>query len=177
MNSRLLDWFVEADVESTRRAYEAMQSGDASRCGCPGCKNFLAVRESVFPPEFVEFCANTGIDLSRELVIAYVGKSGPGKGATYWGTFQFVGRMMKGPRGRKLSVTTRTSHEDRTDINIGFSAIQYPLAPTFSVSVFETQLSPAAPFRNRPLVGVDFFVTTDWVISETYRVIKTGGPS
>ena len=60
------DQIVKFDCEKTRMAYAAMQTGNAERCGCSGCRNFAAQRKSAYPDHFLVLLAQMGIDPEKE---------------------------------------------------------------------------------------------------------------
>jgi len=63
---RLGDQLVRYDRDATLAAYAQLQHGDAERCGCAGCRNFIAGREQAFPDAFRTFLAELGIDPNKE---------------------------------------------------------------------------------------------------------------
>jgi hypothetical protein len=60
------DQTVNFDREKTIRAYSAMQTGDAERCGCLYCRNFAAQRKSAYPDHFRSLLDHLGIDPEKE---------------------------------------------------------------------------------------------------------------
>ncbi len=59
-------WTVAVDVEATTKAYAGIERGDAERCGCTPCVNFVAAREQVYPRRY--------FDSSRRSVSAVAAK-------------------------------------------------------------------------------------------------------
>ncbi len=86
------DQIVKFDCEKTRMAYAAMQTGDAERCGCSGCRNFAAQRKSAYPDHFFVLLAQMGIDPEKE---GEVYECGPeGELYRYGGWFFCVGEIV-----------------------------------------------------------------------------------
>ena len=63
---QLGDQIIRSDKEQTRRAYAAMTSGSAERCGCSYCRNFIAQRSTAYPENFRLLLDQLGIDPQKE---------------------------------------------------------------------------------------------------------------
>ena len=89
-------WLVEIDPEATATAYALQVDSFSERCGCVGCRNFVAVRENVFSTEVRAFLATLGIDYRKE---ADASQLGPPQDDLYQysGWFNLVGRVFKDP--------------------------------------------------------------------------------
>src|SRR5713226_775559 len=74
---RLGDQLVRYDRDATLAAYAELQHGDAERCGCSGCRNFIAARAQAFPDTFRNFLAELGIDANKEGEAIYYGPARP----------------------------------------------------------------------------------------------------
>jgi hypothetical protein len=48
------DWLFTCDRAATAESYSQTTAGGAETCGSGGCRNFLLVRDQVFPPAFVD---------------------------------------------------------------------------------------------------------------------------
>ena len=86
------DWRYTADREATATAYRRVSVGDAVRCGCSGCRNFVAVRNQVLPQGFVDLLEDLGIDSTKEGEVYTEGAAGPGA-HFYGGWYHFVGTL------------------------------------------------------------------------------------
>src|SRR5437879_3879445 len=95
---RLGDQLVRYDRDATLSAYAHLQQGWAEKCGCSGCRNFIAAREQVFPDAFRTVLAELGIDLSKEGEAIH---HGPVEGNLhfYGGWFYFVGELIEPGKG------------------------------------------------------------------------------
>jgi len=69
-----------------------VSEGTAVRCGCSGCRNFIAVREQVLPREFVSLLQKLGIDSAKDGVVYTEGAAAPGA-HFYGGWYHFVGTL------------------------------------------------------------------------------------
>jgi hypothetical protein len=85
-------WQFEYDPEATQLAYSHVERGGAESCNCNGCRNFVAVRDRVFPKAFLEFLASVGIDPLKDAEIYHNARFSPGH-HDYGGWFHFVGRL------------------------------------------------------------------------------------
>jgi hypothetical protein len=83
---------VLCDVEATRQAYEQIAEGAPEACCCLACRNFVAVREQVYPAGFRALLRRLGIDYRREAEIYLDGPTGAGL-YHYEGWFHFVGEV------------------------------------------------------------------------------------
>jgi len=63
---RLGDQLVRHDRDATLAVYPQLQQGWAEKCGCAGCRNFIAAREQAFPDVFRTFLPELGIDPNKE---------------------------------------------------------------------------------------------------------------
>jgi hypothetical protein len=85
-------WQYSVDRDATVAAYERVAHGDAVRCGCNGCRNFVAARSQVFPAEFLALLNSLGIDPTKEGEVYTEGRKAPGS-HYYGGWFHFVGDL------------------------------------------------------------------------------------
>jgi hypothetical protein len=85
-------WQYSVDRNATVAAYARVPHGDAVRCGCNGCRNFIAARSQVFPPDFVALLDSLGIDATKEGEVYTEGRKAPGS-HYYGGWFHFVGDL------------------------------------------------------------------------------------
>lgn len=85
-------WQYSVDRDATVAAYARAEYGDAVRCGCNGCRNFVAARFRVFPPDFVALLNSLGVDPTKEGEVYTEGRKAPGS-HYYGGWFHFVGEL------------------------------------------------------------------------------------
>jgi hypothetical protein len=86
------DQTIRYDRDATARVYASITTGWAEKCGCVGCRNYLAQRDAVYPPAFRELLNRLDIDSKKD---AEVGADGPQQNGLhhYGGWFFFVGEM------------------------------------------------------------------------------------
>jgi hypothetical protein len=91
---RIGDQLIGFDREATVAAYSQIRHGDAERCGCAGCRNFIAARAQAFPDKFRAFLDDIGIDVNKEGEAVHYG---PVEGDVhfYGGWFYFVGELIE----------------------------------------------------------------------------------
>ena len=85
-------WQYSSDPATTREAYAQAKCGYTGRCTCDYCKNFVAVRDRVFPREFADLLSDLGIDASKDGEVYHEGKLAP-NAHCYGGWFHFVGSL------------------------------------------------------------------------------------
>jgi hypothetical protein len=74
---RFWDWEIEVDTAETAEVQRSRPSGSPEKCGCLHCKNFVAVRDSAYPAEFLELLERLGIPVDRESEIYHCGEIEP----------------------------------------------------------------------------------------------------
>jgi hypothetical protein len=85
-------WLIEFDREATIDVYKNIEKGDAERCRCCYCRNFIVARDVVYPPDFITFLQDVGIDYKKEGEVFQCYKIRPGL-HLYGGWFHFVGKV------------------------------------------------------------------------------------
>ena len=86
------EWEFTSDRQATVAAYAQAAAGGAGTCSCNGCRNFVLVRDRVYPPEFVAFLESLGIDPHKDGEAYHTGEITPGN-HHYGGWFHFVGSL------------------------------------------------------------------------------------
>ena len=135
------DQTIRYDRDATARIYESMSTGWAERCGCVGCRNYLAQRDAIYPLAFRELLDRLGIDLTKD---AEVVADGPVKNRLhhYGGWFFFVGEML-------------TAGDEVCD------------SPYFSF--FFTRVGPCPKeFRIEPRLAIEFEAHFKWILAESW---------
>jgi hypothetical protein len=94
MISRFGEWEFTCDREATRAAYERAEAGGADTCSCVWCRNFVLVRDRVYPSQLVEFLESVGIDPRKDGEVYHNGEMRPGE-HYYAGWFHVVGSLEK----------------------------------------------------------------------------------
>jgi hypothetical protein len=88
------DWEYSSDRAATESAYAQAGPSGAEGCNCDGCRNYVAVRQRLLPPEFVAFLHSVGIDPMKEGEAYRVAQVAPGY-QIYGGWFHFIGDLQK----------------------------------------------------------------------------------
>jgi hypothetical protein len=86
------EWLFMCDRKATADAYTRAQAGGADTCACDCCRNFVAVRDSVFPGAFLTLLDSLGIDPHKDGEVYHNGRLAPGR-HDYGGWFHFVGSL------------------------------------------------------------------------------------
>ncbi len=85
-------WRVTYDPDATRKLYTLASAGNADSCDCDFCLNFLAQRDSAYPPTVREVLLQIGVDYRKETELSYVTTLAPDC-HLYLGHFIFVGSV------------------------------------------------------------------------------------
>jgi hypothetical protein len=105
---RFGDQLVRFDREATAAAYSNLPSGDADRCKCVYCRNFVAQRATVYPQSFRAFLDRLGIDPKKEGEVYDMAGPFEDRIRPTGGWFYFVGELIeKGGEtdsGRRFSI-------------------------------------------------------------------------
>ena len=126
------------DKSATEAAYALLEGGDADRCGCDPCRNFALQRNIAYPLDFLALLDRLGIDALKEGEVFEHGPEPSGK-RLYGGWFYFVG-------------TIDVRGENQIEAN-GFS---YFIGTSFP--------KPPPPFRDQPVLAVEFVTRLPWVL-------------
>ena len=86
------EWLYTFDRDATVAAYARAPHGDAARCGCTYCMNFIAVRDVALPEDFRHFLQELGIDPKKEGEVYHDGRKEQGA-HFYGGWYHFVGSL------------------------------------------------------------------------------------
>ena len=139
---RSADQTIRFDREQTRRAYSALTSGDAERCGCSSCLNFAAQRHAAYPEGFRVLLDQLGIDPEKE---GEVYECGPEDQLhVYGGWFYFVGEFIE--------------PGERANSGLGFH-FHYWFGPA-------KHLPKAHGDFGQKVLSLEFVTRVPWVISE-----------
>jgi hypothetical protein len=132
------DWILDCDVDMTRAGYETISAGGAETCGCLGCRNFLAQRDSVFPSEVLNLFNELGVNHERDAETYHMARLEPG--LHLYGAW-FVGAIIKEP--------------------IGPATLD-----NFTIDFIPNNDLAAKAFHNQRLVQIEITVKLPWVLSE-----------
>ena len=85
-------WNFTCDRAATAAAYALCDSGGSDTCSCIPCRNFVAVREKAYPPEFLTLLDSLGIESGKDGEVFHNAQLAPGRHC-YAGWFHFVGTL------------------------------------------------------------------------------------
>jgi hypothetical protein len=137
------DWLFTCDRAATAESYSQTTAGGAETCGSGGCRNFLLVRDQVFPPAFVDLLRSLGVDPHKDGEVYHNAQLAPGR-HDYAGWFHFVGSL------------DRTGDFPVVELGEGFTAwLRTGSAPALDA------------LKGRPLVQLEFHSTNvPWRLAE-----------
>src|ERR1700678_2160382 len=137
------EWEFTCDRSATAAAYSGATAGGADTCTCDGCRNFVVVRDRVYPQTFVLFLKSLGVDPHKDGEAYHTGEISPGN-HHYGGWFHFVGSLEK--------------TGDFPQVEMG---------PGFQVSLCRRCAPGLAVLKDLPLVQVEFQAErVPWVLEE-----------
>src|SRR4051812_27093291 len=100
----ILDWDIEIDVAATAQANRKQTVVWPDGCTCLYCRNFAAAI-FLLPHEFVNLCAEIGVDPVRAVEVYELGPAGD-TARLYGGWYHIVGRLISGPAQGSTSIDT-----------------------------------------------------------------------
>ncbi len=136
-------WLYSCDREATVEVYTQASAGGVETCGCIWCRNFLLVRDQVFPPPFTDLLRSLGINPHRDGEVYHNGRLAPGR-HDYAGWLHFIGSL------------ERTGDFPVVELGDGFTAwLCAASAPTLQA------------LKGKPLVQLEFHCTNvPWRLEE-----------
>jgi hypothetical protein len=138
------EWEFTCDRSATLAAHARAAAGGADTCACDGCRNFVLVRDRVYPPSFVSFLVSVGVDPDKDGEAYHTGEISPGH-HHYGGWFHFVGSLEK--------------TGDFAEVEMG---------PGFKVALCRRSAPGLATLKDLPLVQIEFQAErVPWTLSST----------
>ena len=145
-------WELIADPEATRNAYGHISKSGPEKCPCEPCKNFIAARERIYPPDVLDLFSKLGISFDRETEVYHMGRLESGK-HLYGGWFHFVGSIQSGMDAHK------PIGDNRWQVDLERVTEDFSLGFTSMIGL------PEKAFEKKRLVQVEFTANVPWVIS------------
>lgn len=145
------NWVFEIDKLQTKALYETIDMGGAESCVCGSCKQFIELRETIFPDEIKTLFNNLGIDITKDYEVCDYGTEEDGH--HYNGWFHFVGKIKQGE-----------------DSNVplsqgGYTLNTVPLSDSFEIG-FSSKISVSYFKDHNDLIEVNFFAKLSKDMSE-----------
>jgi hypothetical protein len=89
---KLGEWIFTNDADATGEAYSRADAGGVDTCTCNACRNFVSVRDRVFPPAFLTLLTSLGIDPHKDGEVYHNVRLAPNR-HDYAGWYHFVGTL------------------------------------------------------------------------------------
>jgi hypothetical protein len=115
----LARWTLELDPSATAKAYSVFSEGDSERCGCNGCLNIIASRDSMYPDSVATFMKAARIPRDREVRVGHFGEIRD-LVHVYDAAFPFIGSIIDGADARTPRPDGRGWWVDLEPINDAF---------------------------------------------------------
>lgn len=71
-------WEFTCNRQATIQAYARAQAGGTATCSCVWCRNFVLVRDGVYPDAFLALLESLGIDPKKDGEVYHNGEIEPG---------------------------------------------------------------------------------------------------
>jgi len=146
-------WTIAYDPVTTALIMARMTSGSPERCGCMDCQNWIASRESAFPPEIKLLFQRLSIRADRESEMGTALDLGNNR-CLYNGWFHFVGQIVHGP-SIYTSIATVEPHGKHESGKV-FQLTLHHVSDTFSIGFSDKKHLLPAEFEGLPTVQLEF---------------------
>src|SRR5437870_13890008 len=93
---------IEFDRDATAACYARIGTPGPEACGCAYCRNWVAAREHILPPEFRHLLSQVGVPANGETDVWEV--PGETQAHFYGGWYFVVGRILSGERGHTFDM-------------------------------------------------------------------------
>lgn len=146
---RIGDQTIRYDRQATAAVYETIEFGCPEKCACGFCRNFAGQRDLAYPASFKALLKQLGIDPNKE---GEVYEEGPVEDGfhLYGGWLYLIGEL---------------------DV-AGDSCSVAPDCESFSFW-FPRHLPGSVPFRNGPVLAVEFSTLVRWVLPQNPDSFRT----
>jgi hypothetical protein len=88
------NWVLETEKTQTETLYKNVSLSGAESCRCGTCKDFIALREKIYPDEIRDLFKKLGIDINKEVEVCDYGDDETGYIFSWW--FHFIGEIIEG---------------------------------------------------------------------------------
>jgi hypothetical protein len=149
---RFRRWTISVDAEATRLAQSPQ--GGAQTCGCSFCRNFVTVRERIFPEEVLQLFGELGLDHRRDVEAVHYGRLPTGL-HSYGTWFHLVGRI---DDGKDAAVPLVGGN--------GFTFDLEPVGDGFSLGFTSKVDLVSEAFAGGPVAQIDIMAEAPWVIPD-----------
>ena len=147
-------WTVYADVVATREAFSLVQKGGSEECSCAYCRNFLAIRQQVYPAEVLALFEQLGVDSTKEVEVMHLTQLDSGL-HLYNGWLHLVGHLSSDSDSKMSSGGDATS-TDYIDLE--------QVGEYFQIGLIKGDSLHYPPFRDKSLVQIEFMVELPWIL-------------
>lgn len=146
------DWTFELDFERTYEVYQSVELGSPEKCSCNGCKNFVAQRDKIYPPEFRALLHVLGADHHKEAEVFHVCKLENGL-HWYEGCFHFKGKVVDNV-DNSMELSSALTRLEILELNSHFELM---FLKSNHLSFFG---------EDEELIQIEFKAMSEWVIDE-----------
>ena len=153
-------WLLHYDHDATTNAYKEIEQGDATRCVCSYCKNFVTVRDDAYPDIIKGLFLKSGIDYTKEFEVDHNCRLKSDR-HDYGGVFHFIGKS-------DLLENVNMNDSSYSNITIGNNKLKMlNINEDFSICITDTDVTFFHDvFIGKPIVEVHFSTQVPWVINE-----------
>lgn len=142
------EWTLLCDPEATAQAYAQLDEGGAEECGCAYCRNFAAVRHTVYPQCVLDLLADLGVDYRKEVEVIHFFRERSDRHYYGW-WLHAVGRVLSGPS---------------PESNRCFAMRQ--VEGNFGIGFHENRALAAESFTGKQLIQIECDAYLTWALEE-----------
>jgi len=91
---RYKKWIIQPNRLETENLYKEVSLSGTEICVCGQCKEFLTIKNHLYPTEIKDLFTKLGIDINKEYELCDYGDKETGHVYSWW--FHFVGKIIDG---------------------------------------------------------------------------------
>ena len=148
-------WILQPNRLETERLYNLVSFGGTQTCKCGQCREFLTIKDHLYPPEIKDIFMKLGIDINKEVELCDFGDEKIGHIYSWW--FHFVGKIIEGD---DCSVALQAG---------GYTMDLLPINEFFKIGF--TEIISLSFFENRDdLIQVELWADIPWDTSNLTKL-------
>jgi len=152
------NWVFEVDRSKTESLYDKVKLSGTESCGCGQCKEFIALKDIIYPQEIKELFKKLGVDIYKEFELCDHGNEEYGHVYSWW--FHFVGKIIEGD---DCNISLPESDYTRNTLAIN-DLFSIGFTKDISISFFNNY---------QDLIQVELFAKVPWNKPDIIEKIKT----
>jgi len=158
MKTNFKKWVLEYDPVANQQLYAGVEKSASEECNCSDCKNFLKMRDKIYPKEILDLYFMMGIDPNKEIYLTHTARKEPGlhyyTGAHISnGSFSTCNNDLLSKIRKFIGLPQKIKYKEITTtfLMLISSPVVLPLASTIKV-------------QRDKIFQIEFFVLVPWVL-------------